>query len=174
MKYLAVTALLATACAGSNASTKPTVPAESGYASVLTAVDMKGARVGPLPADKQATLMVVFASWCGPCRHELATLGELRTKQPKLRIIGLNAYEEWSNRSNIDRLKKFLGESAPWLRVVRADQKMLKRFGGVQKVPTVFVYDGQGRLVSEFRRSMRAPPTLDELEAVVTKALRRN
>jgi thiol-disulfide isomerase/thioredoxin len=165
---LAALALVGCAAPQSPATRSAAAP---GYTVVAQATDLQGTRVGPLPADKKATLMVVFASWCGPCRHELATLGELRAKRPELRIIGLNAYEEWGEMSDARRLQGFLAQNAPWLRVVHADQKLLRHFGGVRKIPTVFVFDGSGRLVREFRRAMRAPPTLDELEAVVSEAL---
>ncbi len=141
------------------------------YRAVLDATDLSGKQIGPAPAGKRATLFVVFASWCGPCRSELATLAKIRKAEPRVRIIGLNAYEEWGNRSDNARLRSFLADNAPWLRAVHADGELLAAFGGVTKIPTVFVYDQAGTLVREFRRSRRAPATRPELEAAIRDAI---
>ena len=37
------------------------------------------------------------------------------------------------------------------------------RFGGISKIPTLFVYDRDGRELVAFRRSRRPPPSEAEL-----------
>lgn len=127
--------------------------------------------VGPLAADQRAALVVVFASWCGPCRHELAVLGALRQEQPGVRIIGVNAYEEFADRSDEERLRGFLAENAPWLQVVRADDALMDALGQPRKIPSVYVFDRDGALVAAFLRARRAPPTKAELTATIHEAL---
>ena len=46
-----------------------------GYAQVMASKSIDGA---PITEDSRATAMVVFASWCGHCRKELAVLAQLR------------------------------------------------------------------------------------------------
>jgi thiol-disulfide isomerase/thioredoxin len=126
----------------------------------------------PLEPEQRPTAVVVFASWCGPCRHELATLGELREQFPTLRVIGINAYENYDQRSDQERLRNFINENAPWLtQIVHADSALLRGFGNVPNIPTLFVYDKSGAVVAEFRRNKRSPPTHAELEAAITSAL---
>lgn len=147
--------------------------AERGLARLLHSRDLEGNPVGPPAPATAATVVVVFATWCEPCRHELATLGDLAGTEPRLRIVGVNAYEEWGARSDDLRMRRFLAEHAPWLQVVvRADQRLLDAFGGIPRVPTLFVYDAAGALVREFRRSDRDPPTRQELEEALAAALR--
>jgi thiol-disulfide isomerase/thioredoxin len=125
-----------------------------------------------LAAETRPTALVVFASWCGPCRQELAALGEIRQKFPTLRIIGLNAYEDYDQRSDEERLRNFLGENAPWMtQIVHADSALLRGFGNVPNIPTLFVYDDKGGVVAEFRRNRRAPPSHQELEAAIALAV---
>ena len=159
------------ACASTTPRTRA-VNASDALASVERAVDLQGVTVGALPQGKQATVLIVFASWCGPCRYELATLDELRTHHPKVRIIGLNAYEEYEGRSDHLLLRRFLNEWAPWLRVVRAKPPVIAALGGVPKIPSLFVYDRRGILVREFSRAKRAPPSRAELRAVFTATVR--
>lgn len=143
--------------------------AMTGYAEVMRAQTIDGTPVGE---DRRATALVVFASWCGPCRQELADLGALRKKYPALRVIGLNAYEEYNEFSDELRLRKYIADNAPWLtQIVHADAAMLTSFGKVPKIPTLFVYDEAGTVVAEFRRDKRPPPSHEELETAIARAV---
>lgn len=169
LRSLAIAALLVAGCKGGDASTPAEAGAEAGLAALAKRTDMNG---GKLAVGGDATVVVVFASWCGPCRKELAALGQLRESRPNVRIIGLNAYEEFESYSDEKKLGKFLAGNAPWLTVVRDDGTLLKRFGGVPKIPTVFVYDRDGKVVHEFRRNKRPPPDKRELAAAIDSATR--
>lgn len=144
----------------------------AGLRRVLAATDLSGAVVGPAPAGKEATLLVVFATWCGPCRRELALLGELAAEEPRLRIIGVNAYEEYNDLSDEARLRAFLAESAPWLQVVRADGDLFAALGRPAKIPTLFVFERDGALVEAYLRAQRRPPDKAELQAAIERAMR--
>jgi thiol-disulfide isomerase/thioredoxin len=159
-------------CRGGGGEPSPRSPAEAGLVALSERVDLAGAAVDPTAGD--ATVVIVFASWCGPCRHELTTLGDLRRDRPRVQIIGLNAYEDYEDYSDEERLRRFLAGAAPWLRVVRDDGTLLPRFGGVPKIPTLFIYDRGGRVVREFRRDQRPPPSASELGAAIDEAAERS
>lgn len=143
-----------------------------GYAKVMQAHTIDGAQIA---AERRATALVVFASWCGPCRRELAELGALRLKYPALRIIGLNAYEDYKEASDEQRLRKYIADNAPWLtQIVHADPNLLASFGKVPKIPTLFIYDEQGVVVAEFRRDKRPPPSHQELDAAIARAVHQS
>lgn len=162
---LLVLSLVVAACSrGSKGAERP---AEAGLEALIGRSDLSGS---PVALEGDALVVVVFASWCGPCRAELRALGELRRERPGLRVIGLNAYEEYRDYSDEVRLRRFLDRVAPWLRVVRDDGTLLSKFGGVPKIPTLFVYDRHGRLVREFRTDQRRPPSRAELARAIEEA----
>lgn len=98
-------------------------------------------------------------------------LRELAQQRPGLRVIGVNAYEEFDNLSDEKKLTAFLLETHPWLTVVRADDKLMHNLGGVRKIPSVFVYDRDGAKLKAYRRAKRKPPTKKELAQLLDPLL---
>ncbi len=143
--------------------------AAKGYERVMASQTLAGHAILP---DSRATALVVFASWCGHCKAELAQLTQLRERYPDLRIIGVNAYEEFQGISNQTKLMTYVAANAPWLtEIVSADAAMLEDFGKIPKIPTLFLYDGQGQVVAEYRRNKRPAPSNEELSAAIEKAM---
>ena len=108
---------------------------------------LTGRVVGPAPADRPVTIAVVFAAWCDHCRHELGILAGLLQTEPRFRVIGVNAFEDFDDRSDTDRLRAYLAEEVPWLEVVLADEPLLRALGSPRQVPSVYVFDAGGRMV---------------------------
>jgi len=129
--------------------------------------DLDGKPVGASPA--KATIVVLFASWCVHCSHELATLDALRAAHPQLRILGVNykGHEEYDHRGNAGAVRAYVLANAPWLRVVPCDDGLYSQLGSPPKIPTLFVYDGSGALVETFDRRERPEPSADELEPLL-------
>jgi thiol-disulfide isomerase/thioredoxin len=147
----------------------PPVPPGEGDEAYRTVVSRHGLDGKPVGHDQaaRATVVIVFASWCQACRKELAMLSELVTEHPRVRVIGVNAFEDFDDLSNAVALKEFLGSNHPWLTVVRGDDQLLRSLGGVSKIPTLFVFDAHGAAVKVYRREQRSPPSKEELARVV-------
>lgn len=173
--FLAAAIVATTACAAGTPAAAPVRAAArssyAGYAWLTGATDIDGRRIGPAPAGVHATVVVVFASWCEYCQRELALVGNLFSADPRVRVIGLNAYEDWHRVSDAERMRAYLARHAPWLRVVRATRGTLRLFGGVPNIPTAFVFDRHGRMVAAFRRNRRPLPDAGELRAAVAAAV---
>lgn len=143
--------------------------ASKGYARVMVSETIDGRS---LQRDDRPVAMVFFASWCGHCRDELAQLDKMRKRYPQLRIIGLNAYEEFREFSDQQRLRSYIADNAPWLtEIVTADEDMRATFGTIPRIPSLFLYDKRGAVVAEFRRDKGPPPTQQELEEAISRAV---
>jgi thiol-disulfide isomerase/thioredoxin len=137
-------------------------------------VDLDGKVVGSSPAS--ATIVVLFASWCGHCRVELEVIAKLLPSHPDTRVLGVNyrSHEEYDGRGDSEAVRRFLAEHAPWLRVVPADERLFEILGRPPKVPTLYIYDRTGTLVEIYDRRDRAMPDADELGAVLGKLERQS
>jgi len=145
------------------------VSASGALATLEAMPDLDGKPVGASPAN--ATIVVVFASWCEHCHNELATLDSLRAAHPQLRILGVNyrGHEEYDHRGGADAVRAYVAANAPWLRVVPCDDGLYSELGSPPKIPTLFVYDATGGLVEIFDRRERPEPTAAELEPLLRR-----
>lgn len=85
----------------------------------------------------------VWASWCGPCRAEMASLERLSRLAPdKLKVIGVSTDDD----ANLAR--EFVaraGVSFPSYH--DADQNLERRIFGAAAIPVTLVVDAQGKIV---------------------------
>jgi thiol-disulfide isomerase/thioredoxin len=114
---------------------------------------------------------VVFASWCGHCKAELDVIAQVRANHGKTRVLGVNyrGHEEYDGRGNAAAVRRYVSTNVPWLRVVPAEDRLFAALGRPPKVPTIYVYDRTGTLVSRFDRRARSLPDASELDALLTR-----
>lgn len=171
MRWLAAIVLIA-CTTGITPPPQPPKPAPAPttlLAKVEAAPDLDGTVVGP--SDARATIVVVFASWCEHCKVELDVIAALRASHPRLRVLGVNykAHEEYADRGSAEAVRAYLASSAPWLRVVPADEALFTALGRPPKVPTILVFDHAGAVVEVFDRRERALPDAAELGELLRK-----
>jgi cytochrome c biogenesis protein CcmG, thiol:disulfide interchange protein DsbE len=102
-----------------------------------------------------------WASWCGPCRKEAPELARLQSALgPRARLVGVN----WNDGASGARafIRKY-GWRFPNVR--DADGLVGNRYG-LSGLPTTFVLDSRGRIVT----ALRGPQTLASFERAVTQA----
>jgi thiol-disulfide isomerase/thioredoxin len=122
-------------------------------------------------AADTATVLVLFASWCGHCRDQLAAIDAVRAAHPAVRIIGVNyrAHEEYERRGDAVRVRDYVAANAPWLIVVPVDDPLWAALGRPPKIPTLYVYDRAGALVRVYDRRVDPLPTAGELDALLAR-----
>jgi thiol-disulfide isomerase/thioredoxin len=142
-------------------------PADTGEVSrlpELSFTDLDGKAVRTADLAGKVVVVEFWATWCPPCRSTLAWLGELQ-KQYGDRVVVLAPAVE----SDEVLVRQLAAELKVPLRWGIRSPEMLAAFGDVSAVPTLLVFDGQGRLAGAH---YGAPATLhQDVTATVTRAL---
>jgi len=122
--------------------------------------DLEGRPVTAEDLEGRAVLVEFWATWCPPCRGTLAWLGELQRRHTGKLVVIAAAIE--SDEADVRRIRDELGLE---LRVAMGTPEMARAFGDVSAVPTLFVFDREGKTRGAF---YGAPPSLHaEVEQVL-------
>jgi peroxiredoxin len=108
--------------------------------------DVNGKTVSSADFKGKVVILDFWATWCSPCRAELPGFIELQKEHGKdgLAIIGASV----DGAAEIAAVKKFAEKFGVNYPVVLADEETVRAFGGVDAIPTTFVIDREGRIVS--------------------------
>jgi thiol-disulfide isomerase/thioredoxin len=138
---------------------------------------LRGAALSGSDLHGRAVVVSFFASWCPPCHIEFKHLAELRREFPKkdLTIVAINHFESFAGFDDGGaRLERFLDRHEPGHFVIRGNDEIAGRFGGITRIPTVFVFDRKGDPVFHFIHrtdSKKTNPSYDELRRAIETAL---
>ncbi|MDP6390306.1 MAG: TlpA disulfide reductase family protein [Alphaproteobacteria bacterium] len=142
-----------------------TLFAGAGAAKILTRMDagLEGLIAGlpvlagetPGPLRGRVVIVSFFASWCAPCRREFAYLNEIRRaySTDDVAIVAINWLEYWGDYAGGRRMKRFIAETRPSFPLVEGSPAVSKRFGGVTRMPSLYIFDRRGR--NAFRHGNR-------------------
>lgn len=138
---------------------------------------LHGRKVKEAGLHGKVVLVSFFASWCPPCNIEFQHLRDADAAYHKkgLRIVAVNYFEDLAGFADGGaRLDRFITRHAPWYSVVKGNDDLAKAFADVSRIPTVFVFDRQGRQALHFIHRWKAKKTnltMDELNAVLRPLL---
>lgn len=100
-------------------------------------------------------LVNFWAPWCTSCIHEIPELIALQKSHHNLQVIGIAMFYK-NNKEVISILTK----SAINFPIVMGNDSSEKDFGGLDVLPTSYLYSPSGKLVGHFQR----PITKQEIE----------
>ncbi|MBZ7963924.1 MULTISPECIES: TlpA family protein disulfide reductase [Campylobacter] len=96
----------------------------------------------------KATLFVFFTTWCTPCVAEIPYLNNLQNKyKDQINIVGVLL----EDKSDED-IKAFKDKNKIVYEIANGENNYLlaKSLGGVNGIPTMFLYDKYSKLINEY------------------------
>jgi thiol-disulfide isomerase/thioredoxin len=144
--------LLAGRKADARAIASPAKAPEASAYPAVTLTDLDGKTIRSEDLKGRVVLVELWATWCPPCRGTLGWLGEVEKRFGKKLAIVAIAIE-----SPEDKVRKLAGELKLPLTWVMGKPDIVRAFGDVSAVPTLLVYDVNGKAAGAF---FGAPPTL--------------
>lgn len=130
----------------------------------FTLVDLEGKPVSRGDLAGRVVLVEFWATWCPPCRSTLGWLGGLKKRHgDRVAVLAVAIESEEAD------VRKLAGELELPLAWAMGTPELVRAFGDVSAVPTLFVFDRQGRAAASF---YGAPPGLHaEAEATLASLL---
>lgn len=130
-------------------------PLEGGEIASLPAVavtGLDGRRLSQEDLAGKVVLVELWATWCPPCRGTLGWLGELKKRHgDRLAVIAIAVESDEAD------VRKLAGELALPFAWAMGTPELARAFGDVSAVPTLLVFDREGRASGAF---YGAPPGL--------------
>jgi thiol-disulfide isomerase/thioredoxin len=107
--------------------------------------DLNGKPVKLSDFRGKVVLLDFWATWCAPCRIEIPHFVELQKQYGNkgLTVIGVSLDEQ--GPQVVKEFAKRFGVTYP---IVIGNEKAVEAYGGIDAIPTTFVIDRQGRIVS--------------------------
>ena len=106
--------------------------------------DLQGRKITSADLTNKVALIDFWATWCAPCKKEMPGYQALldRYRSRGLVVIGFKA-EIMADTVDPIQFVKMLGVRYP---IAAGSQEILTKFGGLQGLPTTFIYDRKGIL----------------------------
>ncbi|MBQ6500016.1 MAG: TlpA family protein disulfide reductase [Mogibacterium sp.] len=99
-------------------------------------------------ADKDVTVLNIWATFCGPCISEMPDLAALAGELPEnAQVIGIVI--DTPKYENIDLARKICSEAGVKYTNVVASKSVLETFAFVDAVPTTFILDKSGNVIGK-------------------------
>lgn len=107
----------------------------------LTALD--GSAIGSESLKGKVVVVDFWATWCGPCIHEIPGYVALQKKYADrgLVIVGLSVDQK--GEAAVNPFAKKMGVNYP---LALADSEIIEAFGGFEAIPTTFLIDREGKI----------------------------
>ena len=120
----------------------------------FTVTDLSGKLLQASDLAGRAVVGEFWATWCPPCRSTLEWLGKLKQKYGDNIAVVAFAVESPS-----DKIKTTVASLSPEIRWAVADAPTAQAFGDVVAVPTMYLFDRNGKTAKAL---YGAPPNLHE------------
>ncbi len=122
--------------------------------------DTDGVRYTLSSLQGKWVLVNFWAPWCPPCIDEMPELAKLQQQHKDMQVIGVAVM--YGSREEVADTVNKLSISYP---IVFGNEDTAGDFGGLDGMPTSFLYSPSGKLVGHHQ----GPLTRDEIERVIAQ-----
>jgi thiol-disulfide isomerase/thioredoxin len=146
-------------------------PREGEFPHALLGKNLQGDLVDLEQRRGKVVIMTFWASWCGPCLHELPVLAHMQSVVGKdaLEVIAVNWNEPRSEVANFARRNRKLD-----LEYVLDSKGATAEIFGVRAIPLMFVLDHEGRIdaVHQGYSEQALPQIMEQVLALLPEHVR--
>lgn len=134
----------------------------------VTYEDTNHAKYGPEQLRGKAVVVNFWATWCGPCKKEIPAFNRVYSAYKDKGVVFLGVLHD----TTVDDagLLNFMSDNEFTYPVIPASSTVLGAFHYPNALPTTFVYDAKGRIVTQHK----GPMSEQQLSAALDKALAAN
>lgn len=109
--------------------------------------DLNGKEVKLSDYKGKIVLIDFWATWCGPCRKGIPDLIELQNEyKNEIVVLGITLDNKTNTAKDVDPFVKNMKINYP---VLWTDDETIKNYGNINSIPTSFVVDKKGVIVSK-------------------------
>jgi thiol-disulfide isomerase/thioredoxin len=144
-------------------SAKPVAEPALARVPPFTMAGLDGKPVSHADLAGKPAIIEFWATWCVPCRTTLPFLGKLASEHPDLRVVAVAVESQEKD------VRAAAAAFPPAMSVGLGSPEIARAFGDLTAVPTTFVVDREGKIVSVVYGS--PPDVEDRLRRALTPLL---
>jgi thiol-disulfide isomerase/thioredoxin len=111
--------------------------------------DLSGTPISSANFPGKVVILSFWATWCPPCREEIPELIELATRyKDRVQIVGISV-DDNDTPGEISKVQAFATKMGMNYPVAMANKDLVEEYGGVPALPTTFVLNKEGRVVTK-------------------------
>ena len=130
----------------------------------FTVYDLENKPLRTADFKGKVVLLDFWATWCPPCLEEIPHFKKLHLQYSSQGLVILGVSLDEAGR---DHVKEFVKENSIPYPIAMSNDKIVKDFGGIRGIPTTFVIDRDGKIVSK----LVGYHDLEEFESLIKKVL---